>query len=156
MHTLRNRMHQHRQLIVALCLVAGIISSIILWGIRADADPYAQRWLLYIVPLWMCGGLLSGWPHARKDILIHMAFVYLLAPFVAARIEACVLPIAGAAPCMADLQQIRAMANQLEHQVYYGTLVSLHVIGSLAVWYGIHRQEQQHVTSAGPSASRND
>jgi hypothetical protein len=156
MHTLRNQIHRYRQFIVALCLAAGIVSSIILWGLRTDADPFAQRWLLYVVPLWMGVGLLSGWSHARKDILIHMAFVYLLAPFVATRIEACVLPITGAMPCMADLQQIRVMSTQLEHQVYYGTLVSLHVVGSLAVWYGIHRQEQQHVTSTGPSASRND
>lgn len=124
----------------AFGLLISLVIALSVWIQNQPGDLWSRRWLLIIIP--MIGGitLLIAWRHAWQDVVLGVAVTYFAAPLIAARIESCVLPIEGAIPCFADVNQVRVMADQLGHYIYYPGLIVLHVIGiGVTWWYVSHK-----------------
>ena len=84
--------------------------------------------------------LFIGWRHAWRAVAFRLATTYFITPLIAARIESCLLPIDGAIPCFADVNQVRVLADQIGHAIYYPGLIVLHVIGVGATWWYVNHK----------------
>lgn len=129
-----------QDIISAIGLVASLTIALSVWLQNQPGDLWSRRWLLIIIP--MIGGvaLLISWRHVWQDVALGVAVTYFVTPLLAARIESCTLPIAGAIPCFADVNQVRVLADQLEHPVYYPGLIVLHVVGIGLTWWYVRRK----------------
>ncbi len=126
--------------IVALGLLSSIVIALSVWLLNQPGDLWSRRWLLLIIPIMSGIALLISWRHAWHDIVFGIAITYFLGPLVAARIESCLLPIDGAVPCFANVNQVRVLADQLGHPVYYPVLIALQSIGVIITWWYISRK----------------
>ncbi len=122
------------------------------WVGSAPSDDWARRWVLIAIPCTTTVGLLIGWRSAWQSITISMMSIYLFAPFVAARVESCLLPIPAAVPCFADNTIVLDVASQLAHPIYYPVLIGLHLAGAFFVWSFV-ASNGGHYHDATPSPS---
>ena len=72
--------------------------------------------------------------------------MYLLTPFVSARIESCLLPIDSQLPCFAELEQVRRAGDRSGHRVYFVGLIVVHTLATGVLWFFTHRQETHGAT----------
>jgi hypothetical protein len=79
--------------IVALAIITSTVISCTIWYGSNPSDDRLRRWILVAIPFVSAFGLLIGWRSAWRDTLLGTAVVYLFAPFIAARVESCWLPI---------------------------------------------------------------
>ena len=135
--------------IVALSIVLGTLIAIMVWSGSDRNDDWARRWVLVTIPFMSAGGLCIGWRSAWRDTLLGMAVIYLFAPFIAARVESCWLPIPGAVPCFADNKMVLELASQLAHPIYFPVLIGLHLSGALFMWSLVASKGGQYAPSTG-------
>lgn len=122
------------------------------WTGSAPSDDWGRRWTLVAIPFCATLGLLIGWWSAWRTVALAMVTVYLFSPFVAARVESCLLPIPDAVPCFADHKVVLDLASQLAHPVYYPVLLGLHLAGSFFVWsFVASKGGQNYVATASAS-----
>ncbi|MFN5060019.1 MAG: hypothetical protein ACK5GU_08890 [Chloroflexota bacterium] len=126
--------------IVTLGLLTSLIIALSVWLQNQPDDLWSRRWLLIIIPTISGIALLISWRHVWQDVALGMAVTYFVTPLIAARIESCFLPIDGAIPCFADVNQVRVLADQLGHPIYYPGLITLHVIGVGVTWWYVSRK----------------
>ena len=135
--------------IVALTIIlSAVISTTVLYGSDPN-DDWARRWVLVAIPFVSAVGLCVAWRSAWRDILLGMATIYMFAPFIAARVESCWLPIPGAVPCFADNTVVLELASQLAHPIYYPVLIGLHLAGALFMWSLVASKGGQYAPSTG-------
>ena len=135
--------------IAALAITLSTIIAITVWTGSDLNDDWARRWVLVVIPVVSAVGLCVGWRVAWRDTLLGMAVVYLFAPFIAARVESCWLPIPGAVPCFADNKLVLEFASQLAHPIYYPVLIGLHLCGALFMWSLVASKGGQYAPSTG-------
>lgn len=133
--------------VTILFIVSGIVIAWYLYATTAPTDEWSRRWLLVIVPFLSGQGLLFGWSHAWRDILLWVAAIYLFAPFIAARIESCTTVIPGEVPCFADVVILRELTSQMGHPVYFLALISVHTCSILILWLVLARQGVPHAST---------
>jgi hypothetical protein len=126
--------------IATLGLGIGLIIALTIWLQNQPGDLWSRRWLLVIIPLISGITLLISWRHVWQDVAFGIAVTYFVTPLIAARIESCFLPIEGAIPCFADVNQVRVVADQLGHPLYYPGLIVLHVVGVGVTWWYVSRK----------------
>lgn len=126
--------------IAALSLVTGLMIALTLWLQNQPGDLWSRRWLLIIIPLISGIALLISWRNVWQDVALGIAVTYFVTPLLAARLESCFLPIDGAIPCFADVNQVRIIADQLGHPIYYPWLIVFHVIGIGVTWWYVSRK----------------
>jgi hypothetical protein len=135
--------------IAALSIIlSAVIAITVLYGSDIN-DDWARRWVLVAVPFVSAVGLLIGWRSLWRDTLLGMATIYMFAPFIAARVESCWLPIPGAVPCFADNKLVLEVASQLAHPIYYPVLIGLHLSGALFMWSLVASKGGQYAPSTG-------
>ncbi|MFZ9857734.1 MAG: hypothetical protein ACO3F2_05290 [Roseiflexaceae bacterium] len=131
--------------------VIGAFSSLIIalsiWLLNQPGDLWSRRWLLIMIPLISGIALLISWRHVWQDVALGIALTYFVTPLLAARIESCFLPIDGAIPCFADVNQVRTIADQLGHPIYYPGLIVFHVIGVGVTWWYISRKGESDASA---------
>ena len=137
--------HTNRQIIMAVWSVASLAVATFWWATTSQTSDVSRAALLFIIPLGSGIGLTLGWPRQWHTIWLGVLLMYLLTPFVAARIESCLLPIDGQLPCFAELDQVRGAGNQSGHRVYFGGLIVLHTLATGVLWFFTHRQEARDV-----------
>ena len=121
--------------IAAIGMFISLIIAANIWLQYPSSDLWSRRWLLVVMPFLSGIALLISWRHVWQDVALGIVTTYFFAPLIAARIESCFLPIDNAVPCFADVNQVRVLADQLGHPVYYPGLIVLHVIGIGATWW---------------------
>jgi predicted Na+-dependent transporter len=127
-------------IISGLSLVIALVMTLFVWLQAEPGDLWSRRWLLIIIPIISGLGLLISWRHVWQDVALGIAVTYFVTPLIAARVESCFLPIDGAIPCFADVNQVRVLADQLGHPMYYPGLILLHVIGVGVTWWYVSRK----------------
>lgn len=142
------RITQHG--IATLGFVGSTLIALSVWLLNQPGDLWSRRWLLIIIPFVSGITLLISWRQRWQDIGFGVAVTYFLAPLIAARIESCFLPIPDAVPCFADVNQVRMVADQIGHAIYYPGLLLLQGIGVAITWW---YASQQGGVDASPSSS---
>jgi hypothetical protein len=120
------------------------------WTGSAPGDDWGRRWVLVAIPSTASVGLWLGWRTAWQA----MTCIYLGAPFIAARVESCLLPIPDAVPCFADNTIVLDVASRLAHPLYYPVLIAIHLVGACFVWSFVATNGgQNYVTASSPRPS---
>ncbi len=145
MHRWQHVCRTNRQLIMAFCAGISIAVATFWWGETSQTGEISRSALLFIIPVGTGIGLTLGWPQQWRTIWLSVLLMYLLTPFVSARVESCLLPIAGQWPCFADLDHVRSAGNQSGHRIYFGGLIVVHTVATGMLWYLTHQQEARHV-----------
>lgn len=141
---------------VFISITIGFYIAYTSWTGSAPNDDWAKRWIIVAIPVTTTIGLLLGWPSAWRTILTTMTSIYLCAPFVAARVESCALPIPDAIPCFADNTLVLEMANRLAHPVYYQVLIAIHLFGSCVAWSFVASHGGQNYVAASSTRPPTD
>lgn len=137
--------HTNRQIIMACCFFISVVTATFWWMTTSQTGDVSRSALLFIIPLGSGIGLTLGWPKQWRTIWVNVLLIYLLTPFVSARIESCLLPIAGQWPCVAELDLVRSAGNQSGHRIYFTGLIVLHTLTTGVLWVFTHRQEARDV-----------
>ena len=145
MRKLQQFCHTNRHFIMAGCFCISIVAATYWWITTSQTGGVARSELLFIMPLGSGIGLTLGWPRQWRTIWLSVLLMYLLTPFVSARIESCLLPINGQLPCFAELDQLRRAGNQSRHLIYFVGLIVLHTLATGVLWFFTHRQEARDV-----------
>lgn len=135
----------NRQRIMALCSVTSLAMATFWWGATSHTGDISRVALLFIIPMGAGIGLTMGWPRQWSTIWLGVLLMYLITPFISARIEACLLPITGQLPCLADLDQMRSAGNASGHRMYFVGIIVVHTVATGVLWFFTHRQEARHV-----------
>ena len=135
----------NRQIIMAICGIVSLVVATFWWVVTSQSSDISRAALLFIMPLGAGIGLTLGWSRQWQTIWICVLLMYLLTPFVSARIESCLLPIADQWPCFASLDQVRSAGNQSGHRIYFGGLIVIHTAVTIVLWVIMHRQEARDV-----------
>lgn len=124
------------------------------WTGSAPSDDWGRRWVLVAIPSMTTVGLVLGWRSAWRTIVLAMSTVYLFSPFVAARVESCLLPIPDTIPCFADNSIVLDLASRLAHPIYFPVLIGLHLAGAFLVWSFVASNGGHYVSAAstGPTS----
>ncbi len=139
-----------KHFVAAFFMIVGIGTAWFIYATTSPGDEWSRRWLLVVVPFIAGQGLLFGWYKTWRTVLLWLATIYLLTPFIAARIESCTTIIPGAIPCFADVVLLRKITSQIGHPVYFLTLITLHTVSILVLWVVLARQGADHA-STGPT-----
>ncbi|MFN5677160.1 MAG: hypothetical protein ACK48C_08420 [Roseiflexaceae bacterium] len=124
------------------------------WTGSAPSDDWGRRWILVAIPSTATIGLWLGWRTAWQTICLAMTCIYLGAPFIAARVESCLLPIPDAVPCFADNTIVLDVASRLAHPIYYPVLIAVHLAGACFVWSFVATNGgQNYVAASSPRPS---
>jgi len=124
------------------------------WTGSAPSDDWGRRWVLVAIPSTASIGLWLGWRTAWQTICLAMTCIYLGAPFIAARVESCLLPIPDAVPCFADNTIVLDVASRLAHPIYYPVMIAVHLVGACFVWSFVATNGgQNYVTASSPRPS---
>lgn len=135
----------NRQMIMAIWSVASLAVATFWWVTTSQTSDVSRVGLLFIMPLGSGIGLTLGWPQQWRTIWLGVLLMYVLTPFVSARIESCLLPIDGQLPCVAELDQVRGAGNQSGHRGYFVGLIVVHTLATGVLWFFTHRQEARDV-----------
>lgn len=138
--------------LVLFSILSSVVIALSIWLMNAPDDVWSRRWLLIIIPLVSGIAGVIRWRQHWQDVALGIGMTYFMAPLIAARIESCFLPIDGAVPCFARVDQVRIIADQLGHPIYYPGLIVLHVVGVGITWWYVNHQGGSNA-STGPTAA---
>ena len=140
-----------KHLTVVFFVLVGIITSWYLYATTQLYDEWGRRWTLILVPVLSGQGLIFGWNHRWRLVLLWLCVIYLAAPFVAARLESCLTVIPGSVPCFADVVLVREITSQSGHAIYNPALIALQTAGVLALWLWLAREGAPDASPGTPA-----
>jgi hypothetical protein len=141
----------YKHLVVVSFVLVGIAVSWYIFLTTPLYDEWGRRWTLVLIPLLSGQGLLYGWSHRWRDVLLWLCVIYLGSPLIAARLESCLTDIPGAIPCFGDVVLVRELTSQAGHPVYTPALIALQTIGVVVLWLWLTRKGAPDASPGTPA-----